>query len=469
MRSTRTALLATALCLTAAAGLAQSAPSNGGDLGLFTMPVAVSPRAGVLSLGLYAWKEQLIAGDLANLGIDQRNRLYSHWAGDAAFSLGLTDHWSLFATAGADRYESRGGWRGGSINGIGFATHFKVDQAQKVRLGSKYVFTSEDAPGLGIGLWVAAHIPVEGAVVDTTDPFPVSDKINSRRTDWEWGAVATKDIFTGMVSYQLSGKQEQDVRVANRLRFAFGVDVPLAPVPGLNIITEIDRTIFDGGDSQQPPYSMLNTGARFWFGHSGWAVSGAVTMNIDQLAHLGWGPTPLGGIIGVTYSPFPPPPPAPVVVPAPAPATPAPVVEESREAGAAPAPVPAPAAPVAPPPPQPRVTRDEIFFDGTKTRLTNIAKAILDGIALRMKSDLNSTAVITGYTDNSGKEDANLAIAQKRADAAREYLVTRHGIDPNRITTAAKGSAEPAYDNATKEGREKNRRAVIVVTFLSGA
>jgi len=47
--------------------------------------------------------------------------------------------------------------------------------------------------------------------------------------------------------------------------------------------------------------------------------------------------------------------------------------------------------------------------------------------------------------------------------------VTRHGIDPNRISTAAKGSAEPAYDNATKEGREKNRRAVIVVTFLSGA
>ena len=86
-----------------------------------------------------------------------------------------------------------------------------------------------------------------------------------------------------------------------------------------------------------------------------------------------------------------------------------------------------------------------------------------------MKSDLNSTAVITGYTDNSGKEEANAAISQKRADSAREYLVTRHGIDPNRLATAARGSAEPAYDNATKEGREKNRRAVIVVTFVSGA
>jgi outer membrane protein OmpA-like peptidoglycan-associated protein len=464
MRSTRTALLATALCLTAAASLAQSAPSTGGDFGLFTMPTAVSPLAGAMSLGAYGWKEQLVAGDLADQGIDQRNRLYTHWAGAGSLTLGLTNHWSLFAAAGVDKYESRGGWLGGSINGIGFATPFAVTQAQKLRIGTKYVFLSDDAPGLGVGIWVAAHIPFETSTVNTADPFPTSDKINSRRADWEWGAVMTKGIFSGMVSYQLSGSQDQDIRVSNRLRFAFGVDVPV--ILGLHVISEIDRTIFDGGDSPQPPYSMLNAGARFWIGQTGFAVTGAISMNIDQVAKVGWGPTPLGGIIGFTYSPFPPPPPAPVVVPAPAPPTPAPVVEESREAAPAPAPAPAP---VAPPPPQPRITRDEIFFDGTSARLTNIAKAILDGIALRMKSDLNSTAVITGYTDNSGKEEANVAIAQKRADAAREYLVTRHGIDPNRISTAARGSAEPAYDNATKEGREKNRRAVIVVTFLSGA
>ena len=56
----------------------------------------------------------------------------------------------------------------------------------------------------------------------------------------------------------------------------------------------------------------------------------------------------------------------------------------------------------------------------------------------------------------------------KRAQAAKEYLVTRHGIDPGRITTASKGSAEPAYDNATAEGKTKNRRAQIVVTLVSG-
>ena len=97
------------------------------------------------------------------------------------------------------------------------------------------------------------------------------------------------------------------------------------------------------------------------------------------------------------------------------------------------------------------------------------ADLVLDGIALRMKNDLNATAVVTGYSDNSGAEPANVAISGKRADAAKEYLVTRHGIDPNRITTLAKGSADAAYDNATAEGKAKNRRAVIVVTLVSGS
>jgi len=147
------------------------------------------------------------------------------------------------------------------------------------------------------------------------------------------------------------------------------------------------------------------------------------------------------------------------VIPPPAP--PAPVVEEKVQQETV--------TTTTPPAPTPRTTRDEIFFDAGSARLTNIAKAVLDGIALRMKNDLNATAVITGYSDKAGAEEANIAISAKRAEAAKEYLVTRHGIDPNRITTAAKGSAEPGYDNATAEGRAKNRRAVIVVTLMSGS
>jgi outer membrane protein OmpA-like peptidoglycan-associated protein len=46
--------------------------------------------------------------------------------------------------------------------------------------------------------------------------------------------------------------------------------------------------------------------------------------------------------------------------------------------------------------------------------------------------------------------------------------VTRHGIDPSRISTASRGG-EPAYDNTTAEGKTKNRRAQIVVTLVSGS
>lgn len=466
MKATRTALLVTLFCMTAAAVTAQAAPANGGDLGLFTMPTAVGPRSGQLTLGLYAWKEQLVAGDLPAVSSQDRNRLYNQWAGVVTLGLGLTDKWSIFLAPGLDRTESRGGWRGGAINSIGFPSAFKDDEGRKVRLGTKYVLTSEDAPGLSVGIWVASLIPVERGTLQFNDRYFTSNKINSRRADWEWGAVLTSGIFSGMASYQLSGSHDQDIRVSNRLRFGLGVEVPI--LPDLHIISELDRTILDGGDFPQPSYSMFVTGARYWIGRTGLAVSGAINANVDMLFHHGFSPSPIGGILGLTWAAWPPAPPTPVLVPRPAPPTPAPVEEEPKEA--APARVPAPAPPpAAPPPPQPKTTRDEIFFDGSSARLTNIAKAILDGIALRMKSDLNSTAVITGYTDNTGKEEASLAISGKRAEAAKEYLVTRHGIDPNRVVTAARGAAEPAYDNATREGREKNRRAVIVVTFVSGA
>jgi outer membrane protein OmpA-like peptidoglycan-associated protein len=254
-----------------------------------------------------------------------------------------------------------------------------------------------------------------------------------------------------MGSYTLAGRHDQDVRTSNRFRLGVGVDVPL--VPFIHLIGELDRNILDGGDFPEEDYSLFYAGARFWLGHSGVAISAALNANVDQIVQAGWGPAPVGGLVGITYTPWPPPPPPPLVVPPP---PPPPVVEEVT-------PVPPP-----PPPPAPRTTSDEIYFDAGSARLTNIAKAILDGVALRMKNDLNSTAVITGFSDNVGTEEANLDISRRRAEAAKEYLVTRHGIDPARITTEGKGSAEPAYDNSTPEGRAKNRRALIVVTLVSG-
>lgn len=455
MKVKRAALFGLLVCLVGAPASAQLAPSSQGDIGLFTMPTADTPRMGFMTFGVYGWKEQLIAGNLAFSDTDFRRRLYSHWAGEASMGIGLTDNWTLFASAGEEKFQSRGGWLGGAINSVQINGRFDADESRKIRIGSKYKFVSESDPDFKVAVFASALIPISHSNL-RADQFDADlDHIKTRRTDFEWGAVATKGIFTGVLSYQLSSRHDEDIRVANRLRFGFGVDVPIAPF--LHIIGELDRTIMDGGDYPEENFSMAVTGVRFYIGRSGFAVSAALNANVDMLVRHGFGPSPIGGIVGLTYTAWPPPPPPPLVVPAP-PA--APVVEQRTEVVMT---------PPAPPATTPRATRDEIFFDAGSARLTNIAKAVLDGIALRMKNDLNSTAVITGYSDPGGSEQSNLAISAKRAAAAKEYLVTRHGIDPGRITTAARGTAEPAYDNTTPQGRAKNRRALIVVTFVSGS
>jgi outer membrane protein OmpA-like peptidoglycan-associated protein len=458
MKANCKALFGLIVCLSSAVASAQITPDNRGEIGLFTMPSADTARPGQVTLGLYGWKEQLVAANLVGVDNPDRNRLFSHWAGELSFGLGLTRNWDAFMSAGAERYENRGGWLGGAINSIPFQDDFRADQPRKIRIGTKYRFVSDADPDLRIALFGALHVPVGHTNLTVGQVDADVTEVNSRRTDWEWGAVVSKGILSVMGSYTLAGKHDNDIRVSNQFRFAVGADVPI--VPFFHLIGEIDRTTFDGGDLPPDNYSMLNLGGRFYFGHTGWAASAAVNANVDQLFRHGFSPTPVAGIVGITYAAWPPQPPPPVVIPPPTPVT---VVEEKVEET-----VPAPRAP-APPPPTPRMTRDEIYFDANSARLTNIAKAVLDGVALRMKNDLNATAVITGYSDNAGAEESNVAISAKRAEAAKEYLVTRHGIDPNRLTTSAKGSAEPAYDNATAEGRAKTRRALIVVTLVSGA
>jgi outer membrane protein OmpA-like peptidoglycan-associated protein len=454
MKVKRAALLGLLVCLIGTSASAQIASSAQGDIGLFTMPSADTPHMGQLTFGLYGWKEQLVAGNLAFTDTEMRRRLYSHWAGEASLGLGLTENWTVFASAGEEKFQSRGGWLGGALNSVQIVGHFDADESRKIRIGTKYKFVSESDPNFKVALFASALVPMSHSNITADQLNADLDHIKTRRTDFDWGVVLTKGIFTGVVSYQLSSRHDEDIRVANRLRFGAGVDVPVAPF--LHVIGELDRTIMDGGDFPEENVSMLVTGVRFYIGRSGFAVSAALNANVDMLVRHGFSPSPIGGIVGLTYAAWPPPPPPPAAVPAPA----APVVEQT-EVVITP--------PPAPPAPTPKTTRDEIFFDAASARLTNIAKAILDGIALRMKNDLNSTAVITGYSDPGGSEQSNLAISAKRAAAAKEYLVTRHGIDPGRVTTAAKGTSEPAYDNTTPEGRARNRRALIVVTFVSGS
>jgi outer membrane protein OmpA-like peptidoglycan-associated protein len=459
MMAKRTVLLGMLICLTGAVAFGQPAvvaPNAGGDIGLFTMPTADGPTAGQFTLGFYGWYLPRTAGELYT-GQPATTRYFTQWGGSGSMGLGLTNWWSIFVAGGDQEFRSGGGWQGGIIHGVPLPGSFSLDGGAKVRVGTKISVHSEADPDLRIAGWFSGLFSV-GSDKISNDQGEITT-LNTGKSDWEWGAAVSKSVFTGMVSYTLVGQPTDAARLPNILVFGLGAEVPILPI--VHLIFEGYYTVLDGGDLPEPDYGTLNAGARIWFGKSGWALSAALNTNLNMLFDHGINPEPFGGFLGITYAAWPPAPPPPVVVPAAA----EPIVEEP-----APAPVlqpeVAPSAP--PPPPAPRTTTDEIYFDGRSPRLTNIAKAVLDGVALRMKNDLNATAVITGYTDNTGSEQSNLELGAKRADAAKQYLVTRHGIDPGRISTASKGAAEPAYDNSTAEGRAKNRRAQIVVTLISG-
>ncbi len=162
-----------------------------------------------------------------------------------------------------------------------------------------------------------------------------------------------------------------------------------------------------------------------------------VQPNIGLLFHF-------GGCAGPAVIVPPPSPPAP---PAPPPPPPAPPEE-------APAPMPPEAPPVVAPPPPPAPTTDTIDFDRGSARITNIAKARLDAVALRLRENPRATVVITGYPDDGTAASRRESLARQRAENAKAYLVDRHAIDSSRITT------ETNLDDVSNRSK-----AVIVVTF----
>lgn len=73
-----------------------------------------------------------------------------------------------------------------------------------------------------------------------------------------------------------------------------------------------------------------------------------------------------------------------------------------------------------------------------------------------------SMLAVTGHTDLVGTAEYNYKLGLKRAQVVGEYL-EKQGITPGRMTTDSKGSAEPAADYLTAEGRAKNRRTEISI------
>lgn len=103
----------------------------------------------------------------------------------------------------------------------------------------------------------------------------------------------------------------------------------------------------------------------------------------------------------------------------------------------------------------------DAFFDFDDASLREDAKAALDGNAKYMESHSGMNVVIEGHCDERGSVEYNLALGEKRARAAKDYLVA-YGVPANRMTTISYGKERPFDTGHSEESWAQNRRAHFV-------
>ncbi|HEU4624444.1 MAG TPA: OmpA family protein [Steroidobacteraceae bacterium] len=85
---------------------------------------------------------------------------------------------------------------------------------------------------------------------------------------------------------------------------------------------------------------------------------------------------------------------------------------------------------------------------------------VLNSVALVLKEYDKTILEVAGHTDNTGSEQYNQALSERRAQSVAQYLES-HGVNPQRVITVGAGETHPIASNATPEGRQANRRVEL--------
>jgi len=110
--------------------------------------------------------------------------------------------------------------------------------------------------------------------------------------------------------------------------------------------------------------------------------------------------------------------------------------------------------------------KDNVLFDSGKAVIKENAKIILNDMA-KILGQINKSIRVEGHTDNrpinTPQFPSNWELSTQRAVNVLKYFIEVNGLAPERLSAVGYGEYHPVADNATEEGRQKNRRVDIVI------
>ena len=104
---------------------------------------------------------------------------------------------------------------------------------------------------------------------------------------------------------------------------------------------------------------------------------------------------------------------------------------------------------------------DRVFFATNETILTTASRETLRKQAAWLRQNPDVTVVVEGHADERGTREYNLALGERRANAARDYLMT-YGISGKRISVISYGKEKPVNPKSSPLAWSQNRRSVTV-------
>lgn len=105
----------------------------------------------------------------------------------------------------------------------------------------------------------------------------------------------------------------------------------------------------------------------------------------------------------------------------------------------------------------------DVFFGTDSAKLSSDAKKVIERIGRTLRKMPNRHIRVRGHTDNTGDDNYNQQLSEKRAEAVADYLIDQAELNPDTVSYEGRGARDPVADNSLAEGRARNRRVEIIL------